>query len=124
MVQSLKSGERKVLIEAGSDARYVPTGHLVYALGSTLLAVPFDVKKLQVTGGPVPILEGVRRADTAGGGGADAQFAFSNNGSLVYIPGGAVGGNEVSVLLVDHAGTPKPLNIPPGQYSDPRISPN
>lgn len=122
MVQSLKSGERKVLIEAGSDARYVPTGHLVYALGSTLLAVPFDVKKLQVTGGPVPILEGVRRADTAGGGGADAQFAFSNNGSLVYIPGGAV--MKFSVVLVDHAGTRKPLNIPPGQYSDPRISPN
>ena len=59
VVQSLKSGERKVLIEGGSDARYVPTGHLVYAIGSTLLAVPFDVKKLQVTGGPVPILEGV-----------------------------------------------------------------
>src|SRR5204863_1264287 len=30
-VQSLKTGERKVLFEGGSDARYVPTGHIVYA---------------------------------------------------------------------------------------------
>src|SRR5215813_1215094 len=46
VAQSLKSGERKTLIEGGVDARYVPTGHLVYALGSTLLAVPFDAAKL------------------------------------------------------------------------------
>ncbi|MBI3264101.1 MAG: protein kinase, partial [Acidobacteria bacterium] len=32
VVQSLRSGERKTLIEGGSDARYLPTGHLVYAL--------------------------------------------------------------------------------------------
>ena len=37
LVQSLKSGERKILVEGGSDARYVPTGHLVYALGGTLI---------------------------------------------------------------------------------------
>ena len=37
VVQSLDSGERKVLLEGGSDARYLPTGHLVYALeGSTV----------------------------------------------------------------------------------------
>ena len=33
VAQSLKSGERKVLIEGGSNARYVPTGHLIYAKG-------------------------------------------------------------------------------------------
>ena len=42
MVQSLKSGERKRLIAGGTDARYLPTGHLVYALGGTLFAVVFD----------------------------------------------------------------------------------
>src|SRR5262245_19501716 len=59
MVQSLKSGESKVLIERGSYARYVRTGHLVYALGSTLFAVPFDLDKLQVAGSPVPVMEGL-----------------------------------------------------------------
>src|SRR5262249_46639829 len=29
VVQSLKSGERKLIIDGGSDARYTPTGHIV-----------------------------------------------------------------------------------------------
>ena len=62
VIQSLKSGERQTLIEDGSDARYLPTGHIVYALGGVLYAVPFDLRRLQVTAGPVPILEGIRRA--------------------------------------------------------------
>jgi eukaryotic-like serine/threonine-protein kinase len=102
----------------------VPTGHIVYALGTTLLAVPFDVKTLQVTGGPAPIIEGVRRASIAGSGGADAQFAFSNNGSMVYIPGGQAAADELALVLVDRAGTRKPLNVPPGPYWYPRVSPN
>ncbi len=52
VAQSLKSGERKVLIEGGSDARYVPTGHLIYTLSGKLLAVPFDIKRLAVTERP------------------------------------------------------------------------
>jgi serine/threonine-protein kinase len=122
VVQSLKTGERKVLIPAGSEARYVPTGHIVYMLGSALMAVRFDVSKLQVTSGPVSILDGVQRAIQAGG--ADAQFAFSNNGSMIYIPGTASVANIVSLVLVDRSGTQRLLNIPPGQYSAPRISPN
>ena len=59
VVHTLETGERKVLIEGGRDARYVPTGHLVYVLDGTLLAVPFDVDKLEVTGGPIPMAEGV-----------------------------------------------------------------
>ena len=51
VVQSLRSGERKTLIEGGSHARYVPTGHLVFARGGVLFAVPFDLKRLEVTGG-------------------------------------------------------------------------
>ena len=62
VVQSLKSSERKTLVSGGSDGRYLPTGHLVYALGGVLFAVPFDLPRLAVTGGPVPIVEGVRRS--------------------------------------------------------------
>jgi hypothetical protein len=62
VVQSLKSGERKVLVNGGSDARYVATGHLIYALSGTLLALPFDVKRLAVSGGPVSVVEGIQRA--------------------------------------------------------------
>ena len=57
VVQSLDSGERKILWEGGSDARYVPTGHLVYALEDVLFALPFDLASLEVSGGPVPLVE-------------------------------------------------------------------
>src|SRR5262249_18990865 len=51
VVQSLKSGIRKTLIERGTDGRYLPTGHIVYGFGGTLFAVPFDLRRLEVTGG-------------------------------------------------------------------------
>ncbi|PYS36143.1 MAG: hypothetical protein DMG14_25305 [Acidobacteria bacterium] len=123
VVQSLKTGERKVIYEGGSDARFVPTGHIVFALGSTVLALPFDAEKLQVTGGPVPVIEGVRRAP-AGSTGA-VQFAVSNNGSLVYVPGDRVAfSSQVTLALIDRAGSRKPLNIEAGMYAQPRISPD
>ena len=62
VVQSLDTGMRRVVVEGGADARYVSTGHLVYALESTLLGVPFDVATLAVTGGPVPLVDAVARA--------------------------------------------------------------
>ena len=65
VVQSLKSSERKTLVSGGSDGRYLPTGHLVYALGGVLFAVPFDLRRLAVTGGPVPIVEGVKQIPQA-----------------------------------------------------------
>jgi serine/threonine-protein kinase len=79
VVQVLKSGDRKTLIEGGSDARYVPTGHLVYALGGVLFAAPFDPQRLQITTGPVSIVEGVRRAIAGGVATAAAHFSFSGD---------------------------------------------
>ena len=57
VVQSLRTGERKV-IRAGRDARYLPTGHIVYALDATLFAIGFDVARLETTGAPIPVVEG------------------------------------------------------------------
>ena len=85
VVEQLATGERTVVVEGGSDARYLPTGHLVYALGDTLLAVAFDVDRREVTGGSVPLVQGVSRATLSGG----ANFGISETGSLVYLGGGA-----------------------------------
>ena len=52
-------GERRVLINGGAGARYVPTGHLVYMLNGALMAVPFDADRLETTGTAVPLLDGV-----------------------------------------------------------------
>ena len=65
VAQSLTTNERTVLIDGELDGRYVPTGHLVYGVNNVLVAVPFDVDTREVTGGPVPLVEGVR--ETGGG---------------------------------------------------------
>src|SRR4030095_8217416 len=61
-----------------------------------------------------------------GGATAATEFSFSNNGSLIYVPGEkTVGpGSDVTLALVDRTGVRKPLDIPPGLYQQPRISPN
>ena len=124
VVQSLKSGERKTLVNGGTDARYVPTGHIVYAVGGTLFALPFDAKRLEVAGGPVPIVEGVQRGSWVGTAGS-VQFSFSHTGSLVYIPGpaGALGAGR-ALVLADRKGSSEILKLPPGAYQHPRISPD
>jgi eukaryotic-like serine/threonine-protein kinase len=124
VVQSLKSGERKPLWDRGSDARYVPTGHIVYSFGGTLFALPFDVASLKVTGGPVPLVEGVRRGGIAVGTGA-AHYSFSNTGSLIYVSGPVSAASEKQILaLMDRKGMVEPLKVPPRPYGFPRISPD
>jgi Tol biopolymer transport system component len=122
VVQSLKTGERKTLLSGGADARYFPTGHLVYAFGGVAFAVRFDPRRLAVLGGPVPIIEGVARA--AGPTGT-AQFSSSDNGSLVYIPGPASTSEaQQDVAFIDRQGTVQPLKLPPAPYLYPRVSPD
>ena len=44
VVQSIAGGPRKVIVNGGAAAVYIPTGHLIYAVGNVLFAVPFDVR--------------------------------------------------------------------------------
>jgi hypothetical protein len=57
VIQSLTTGEQRVLVSGGSAARYVGTGHLVYALGGVLFAVGFDLDRKALLGGAVPMVE-------------------------------------------------------------------
>jgi eukaryotic-like serine/threonine-protein kinase len=122
VVQSITTGARTLLIDGGSDARYLATGHLAYAVGGTLFAVPFDLRRLKVTGEPVPLVEGVRRASAAVSGMAD--FAVSADGTLVYTPGPANIGAGVSLALFDWQGAVTPIALAPGSYASPRLSPD
>jgi hypothetical protein len=58
VAQSLSTGERTVLIQGGRSAHYLPTGHLIYALGDGLFATAFDLDTLTVSGGAVPLIQG------------------------------------------------------------------
>ena len=83
VVYSLKTGQRHKLFEGGIYARYVPTGHIVYAYRNTLYAKPFDVKQLKVVGSSVPVVPDV---STTLGESSSAQYAFAQDGTLAYIP--------------------------------------
>jgi serine/threonine-protein kinase len=80
---SLKSGERRHVIDGGTGASYSSTGHLVYARGGALLAAPFDPARLAVTGPPFTALEGVSHS----GGTGSAHYALSRTGTLLSLPG-------------------------------------
>jgi serine/threonine-protein kinase len=124
VVQSLKSGDRKIVQDGGGDARYLPSGHIIYASGSTLLAFPFDLQKLARSGGPVPVVEGVLRTPASGVTTAAAQFSVSDSGSMVYVPGEADSSVNRVLVLVDRDGTRKPIPVPAAPYFTPRFSPD
>jgi serine/threonine-protein kinase len=79
----LSTGERKTVLEGASMARWLPTGHLVFARSGFLYAVPFDIDRLETTGSAVPIVEGVAGAANSGA----AYATISNDGLLAYVPG-------------------------------------
>jgi serine/threonine-protein kinase len=120
VVQSLSTGERKEVIKGGSDARYLSTGHLVYALEGTLLAVPFDVESLELSGGPVPVVENVARAGGVLTGAA--HFGVSANGTLVFIREFADTAVRRTLVWVDRNGREQPIKAPPRAYRYPRLS--
>ena len=123
VVQSLKSSQRKVVWSGGSAAAYVPSGHLVFAVRSTLMAIPFNPEKLELHGGPVPVLEGVLRG---GIGVGSAQYAFSKDGTSIYVPGGSAANPAAdrTLALVDRRGNVQRLGLPPRPYYHPRFSPD
>ena len=89
VVETLDRRERKVLVKGGSHPRYLTSGHIVFARSGSLLAVPFDITRLEVTGSPAVVVEDVMHAE--GGENNDlnsgvAQFSVANNGSLAYVP--------------------------------------
>jgi serine/threonine-protein kinase len=123
MVHDLKSGVSRILIR-GSDARYVPTGHLVYALGSELFAVPFDVDKLELKGSPASVVSNMLRANNPAANTAAANYSFSTTGLFAYVAGTSATAN--SLVWVDRNGRTRPVEYMPREraYSFPRLSPD
>ena len=121
VAQTIGSTERRVLW-SGSEGRVLPSGHLVYMVGTTLLAMPIDRRTLRSRGTAVPMIEGIRRFSPNFGSPA-ASFTFSPGGLLLYISSTAAGAAQRTISLMTLDGTVRPLNIPPQPYFYPRLSP-
>ncbi len=118
-VQSVGTGERRNLVQGGTQPRYAPSGHLIYAQGGNLMAVPFDPQQLAVAGTAVPVVEGVLQFRTSGA----AQYALSATGSLVYVPGG-IQADQRRLVWVTRNGAEQPVAAPAHAYRAPRLSPD
>jgi len=118
-VERVDTHERKLLPIRGTYPRYSPSGHLLFVREGRVFAVPFDLKRLDVTGPPAPVLDGVATFIATGA----ANFALSRSGSLAYIPASAVA-SEGTLTWVDRGNQTHPLPAPPRAYFSPRVSPD
>ncbi len=122
-VLSLETGKYHVVLEHAAMARYAATsdsnGYIIYAHSADLFALPFDPRRLEVTGRAVPVVQGV--SEVVGNGAA--HFGLSQYGSLVYCPGGPE--NESSNLVwLDRKGEEHSIPAPLLPYSIASLSPD
>jgi serine/threonine-protein kinase len=108
----LRTQQRHVVLRGGGRARYLPTGHLVYAAGPTLYAAPFDPESLTMRGEPTAVL-------TVDG---QLEFAVADDGTLLYQAWPVAGDREL--VWVGREGREEPIAAPPMTYVYPRLSPD
>jgi hypothetical protein len=113
VAQVLATNERTVILRKATDARYLPTGHLVFMRQGVLWAVRFDPSRRAVQGEPVALHEGIAQASVGDGDLTGAgQFSVSPSGSLAYIPGEMPTYPSYALVSVDRAGHVTELPTP------------
>jgi serine/threonine-protein kinase len=130
--QSIGAAERRLLWRGGSAARYLPSGHLVFAQGDALFAIAASADASAVRGSPVPLIQGLARSSN--GLSDAANFAVSDTGTLVLMPRDQVPSSrfpgvngpriETTLVWVDRSGRGEPLPVRPDDYTMVRISPD
>jgi serine/threonine protein kinase len=117
-VLDLKTGTRRVLVSGGNNPRYVSPGFIVFSTIGALRAVPFDLTRLEVTGNPAPVVDHVITKSIGG-----AQYAVSDNGTLVYVSGDALTPID-TIAWVGRDGREETIRVPPHDYVMARVAPD
>ncbi len=117
-VLDLETRTWRTILDGGYSARYVTSGHLVYASVGALWAVPFDLERLEAKGTPAKLMS-LTSLSLA------AQLDITSAGMLVYPRGAPEVTNARRVpVWVDRQGRETPPLAPPGSYGHPRLSPD
>jgi len=119
LVQPLPSGPPKIVLRGAHYARYLRSGHLIYAQGTTLFAVAFDIDRLEMHGQPVAVVDRVMGFKVSGA----SSFDVSDNGTLAYV-GGQLASQEVPMQWMRRDGTTTTMRAPPRDWRDPQIAPD
>jgi len=121
------TSERKPVLEKGTDARYLPTGHLIFVRDAVVLAAPFDLVQLRLTGGAIALRDRVMHAIGDGSELSDtgaAQLDVSESGTLAFVAGGISPPGVRVPVWVDQRGNVQPLDVPGRDHVGPRLSPD
>ncbi|HTX35877.1 MAG TPA: protein kinase [Bryobacteraceae bacterium] len=115
---SFNTGQRRVLVDQGANARYLAPGYLVFTRDKVLMAAPFDAKDVRITGPAIPVVDGITADDWNGA----ADFAVSSTGALLYLTGGVE--KAYRLVQVDRHGAGEPLGKWQRGFEDLSISPD
>src|SRR5262249_44425702 len=115
-VGALDSADTKRLVPADAGAVYSGTGDLLSGRRGTLLRQPFDVKRLEITGDPVPVADHVPVNTSVG------AFSVLNNGVLTYRPAAAA--EQVVLTWIDRSAHTLDTVRTPAKSPAPNLSPD
>ncbi len=100
-VGSLDSQDIKPVLRANSPALYSAPGYLLFLRDSTLMAQPFDLRRLSTSGDPSAVTERI------------SEFSVSENRTLVLMPSNSA---QRRLVWVDRAGKQISEAAPPADY--------
>lgn len=86
------------MVENAYAARFLASGHLVYAQGGRLMSAPFDAGNLRVTGPASAVLESVRIDPLS-----PPDLGVSYDGLIAFVPG-RMFTPEYRLVLADRSG--------------------
>ena len=119
VVQPLPSGERTIVQRGGYFGRYADSGHIVYLQDDTLFAMPFDLRRLTVTGPAARTIDGIQSDHNRG----NAQLTLSQTGTMAYISGRDTYGAR-PIVWMDRTGALATLRAEPGEWYNAEFSPD
>jgi eukaryotic-like serine/threonine-protein kinase len=118
-VGSLDSAERVRLVESSSTNAVYAQGHVLFLRDTTLMAQPFDVRRLALNGDAFPVAEQIQPQGIQP---AQGVFSVSESGILVYQTGTMGTGRQL--IWFDRTGKPLATVGDQATYADVALSPD
>ena len=115
--QSLRTGERKRLIDSATAPAFVSPDYLAFAREGVLFAVRFDPIRAVLVGEVFPIVDGVWTDPATG----STHYAVGDDGTLVFAPGRSTV-EQRRLVWVDRDGRMVPTRVESSAYGNVRIS--
>jgi serine/threonine-protein kinase len=119
---SLSTGEYRKIADQTANGWYSPTGHIVGVRRTgAVVAIPFDLDRLEVRGEPIPLFDGVSVAL-----GVVPLMWVSASGTLLYERSGLAFGRTSTVVRVGRDGSATAVDPawPAAEFGLPAISPD